>query len=292
MPLAPKNLNLMGGQKFLLKLPSLLRIFPFTATSECLIMPLGLLTQNWVNHSKTLSVHHLMECERVKSLHKPLEVALRHCPAHCKHADKTRMQDWLTSFAAKKGGFPLFLLFEAVEAAFWEVALLIFGSMEAWIWRWSTKLETCNCLSKLSRRRADPQKNSLTFESKVFKGRKVSILWVWRDLRTNPWISRQPRIIKSYIESQNPPKTHKKISQPDSKAADVPRNFRNSSILLRVASLSACVATITQHLSFRMALLKSLSAVHATPVSFLGYQSLAFPGIFRKPRYWHINVTF
>lgn len=218
-----------------------------------------------------------MECERVKSLHKLLEVALRHCPAHCKHADKTRMQDWLTSFAAKKGGFPLFLLFEAVEAAFWEVALLIFGSMEAWIWRWSTKLEPCNFLSELSRRRADPQKNSLTFESKVFKGREVSILWVWRDLRTNPWISRQPRIIKSYIESQNPPNTHKKFHNLIQKRPTYLEISGIPQFCSASPSLSACVATITQHLSFRMAFLKSSSAVHATPVSFLGYQSLAFP---------------
>lgn len=152
-----------------------------------------------------------MECEQVKSLHKLLEVALRHCPAHCKHADITRMQDWLTSFATKKGVFPLFLLFEAVEAVFWEVALLILGSMEAWIWRWSTNLEPCNFISKLSRRRADTQKNSLAFKSKVFEGRKASVLWVWRDLGTNPWKSRKPRIIKSSIESQNPHKAHKKI---------------------------------------------------------------------------------
>lgn len=39
-----------GWPKNLAKFALMAKTLPLTATSECLIMPLGLLTQNWVNH--------------------------------------------------------------------------------------------------------------------------------------------------------------------------------------------------------------------------------------------------
>lgn len=233
-----------------------------------------------------------MECEQVRSLHKLLEIALGHCPPHCEHGEKTRMQDWLTSFSTKNGSFHLILLFEAVEAAFWEVALLIFWLNEGMIWRWSTNLEPYNFISKLSRTRADPDKKFFQIQS-FWRKESVNSVIV-ESFKNKPMklsTTKDNQFLRPISKSSQ---NTQENSQPDSKRVDVPRSFRNSSILLRVASLSlsACVATITKHLSFRMALLKSLSAVHATPVSILEYQSLTLTGILHKARYGRTNVTF